>query len=130
MRLLVDAQLPVRLVPLLIELGHDVVHTSELPNGNRTPDREITRIAEVQDRIVVTKDRDFVDGHLLSGAPRRLLLVSTGNIRNDDLMDLFAGYSDAWLVRSRTSTSSNWTAPSSSSTGDVRVPIFGTVSAM
>ena len=67
MRLLVDAQLPVRLVPLLIELGHDVVHTSELPNGNRTPDRKITRIAEVQDRIVVTKDRDFVDGHLLSG---------------------------------------------------------------
>ena len=67
MRLLVDAQLPVPLVLLLIELGHDVVHTSELPDGNRTPDRKITRIAEVQDRIVVTKDRDFVDGHLLSG---------------------------------------------------------------
>jgi predicted nuclease of predicted toxin-antitoxin system len=79
----------------LIVLGHDVVHTSELPNGNRTPDREITRIAEARDRIVVTKDRDFVDGHLLSAAPRRLLVVSTGNIRNDDLMDLFAGYSYA-----------------------------------
>ena len=91
---LVDAQLPVRLVPLLSELGHDVVHTWELPKGNRTPDRKITRIAEVQDRIVVTKDRDYVDGHLLSGAPRRLLLVSTGNIRNDDLIDLFAGYPD------------------------------------
>ena len=95
MRLLVDAQLPVRLVPLLIELGHDVVHTSELPDANRTADREITRIAENQDRIVVTKDRDFVDGHLLSAEPRRLLLVSTGNIRNDDLMKLFAGNSDA-----------------------------------
>jgi predicted nuclease of predicted toxin-antitoxin system len=95
MRLLVDAQLPVRLVALMTELGHDGVHTSELPNGNRTPDREITRIAEVQDRIVVTKDRDFVDGHLLSGSPRRLLLVSTGNISNDDLIDLFAGYSNA-----------------------------------
>jgi predicted nuclease of predicted toxin-antitoxin system len=95
MRLLVDAQLPVRLVPLLTDLGHDVVHTSELPNGNRTPDREIAGIAEVQDRIVVTKDRDFVDGHLLSAEPRRLLLVSSGNIRNDDLMDLFARYSEA-----------------------------------
>ena len=95
MRLLVDAQLPVRLVALMTELGHDVVHTSELPNGNRTPDREVTRMAEVQDRIVVTKDRDFVDGHLLSGSPRRLLLVSTGNISNDDLIDLFAGYANA-----------------------------------
>ena len=36
----------------------------------------------------------YVDGHLLSGAPRRLLLVSTDNIRNDDLFDLFAGYPD------------------------------------
>lgn len=87
MRLLVDAQLPVRLIPLLIELGQDVVHTSELPNGNRTSDREITRIAEVQDRIVVTRDRDLVDGHLLSAEPRRQLLVSTGNIRIDELMD-------------------------------------------
>ena len=95
MRLLVDAQLPLRLVPMLIELGNDVVHTSELPDGNRTSDREITRIANVQDRIVVTKDRDFVDGHLLAAEPRRLLLVSTGNIRNDDLMKLFAGNSDA-----------------------------------
>ena len=130
MRLLVDAQLPVPLVPLLIELGHDVVHTSELPDGNRTPDRKITRIAEVQDRIVVTKDRDFVDGHLLSGAPRRLLLVSTGNIRNDDLIDLFAGYSDALPMPSTTSTSSRWTATFSSSTGDDRVLILGTVAAM
>lgn len=98
MRLQVDAQLPVRLVPMLIESGHDVVHTSELPNGNRTSDREITRIANVQHRIGVTKDRDFVDGHLLAAKPRRLLLVSTGNIRNDDLTDLFAGYSDAFAT--------------------------------
>ena len=61
MRLLADVQLPVRLVPLLIELGHDVVHTLELPKANRTPYPGITRIAEVQDRIVVTKDRDVVE---------------------------------------------------------------------
>ena len=30
MRLLVDSQLPVRLVPMLIESGHDVVHTATL----------------------------------------------------------------------------------------------------
>jgi len=29
---------------------------------------------------VVTKDRDFRDGHLLSGSPGRLLVVATGNI--------------------------------------------------
>lgn len=35
--------------------------------------------------MVVTKDADFVDSHLLRGRPRRLLLVSTGNISNRDL---------------------------------------------
>ena len=38
---------------------------------------------------MVTKDRDFRDGHLLSGSPRRLLLVATGNITNTELLALF-----------------------------------------
>src|SRR5580692_13209942 len=38
---------------------------------------------------VVTKDRDFRDSHLLQALPRRLLVVATGNIANDDLLALF-----------------------------------------
>ena len=88
MRFLVDAQLPNRLADRLTSLGHDVVHTSELADGNRTKDAEIVRIADLDDRVVVTKDRDFLDGHLLNNAPQRLLLVTTGNICNDDLVAL------------------------------------------
>lgn len=83
MRLLVDAQLPNRLADCLTSLGHDVVHTSELADGNRTTDTEIIRIADRDGRVV-----DFLDGHLLKKAPQRLLLVTTGNIRNDDLITL------------------------------------------
>jgi predicted nuclease of predicted toxin-antitoxin system len=32
---------------------------------------------------------DFRDGHLLSGSPRRLLVVATGNITNAMLLALF-----------------------------------------
>lgn len=39
--------------------------------------------------MVVTKDRDFRDDHLLRSTPRRLLLVVTGNITNDDLSEAF-----------------------------------------
>jgi len=87
-RFLVDAQLPVRLAGRLTSLGHDVLHTSELSDGNRTKDPEIIEIADRDDRVVVTKDLDFLDGHLLKGAPLGLLLVTTGNIRNDDLIAL------------------------------------------
>ncbi len=40
-------------------------------------------------RIVVTKDADFVQSFLLQGRPHKLLLVSTGNISNNDLLTLF-----------------------------------------
>lgn len=80
MKFLVDAQLPARLARFLTDADHDAVHTSELPEGNRTTDARISELADRDDRVVVTKDRDFRDGHLLTGSPRRLLVVATGNI--------------------------------------------------
>ena len=67
MRFLLDAQLPRRLAKRLAESGHDVVHTLDLPLANRTPDREIIRLADAEDRVVITKDADFVDTFLLLG---------------------------------------------------------------
>jgi predicted nuclease of predicted toxin-antitoxin system len=89
---LVDAQLPARLARLLNELGHDALHTSELPEGNRTTDVRIALLADESARVVVTKDRDFRDGHLLSGSPRRLLVVRTGNITNNALLSLVSDH--------------------------------------
>jgi len=75
--------------------GHDVVHTSQLPRGNSTTDAEVASVADVEDRVVVTKDRDFRDSHLLPGSPRRLLVGATGNIANDELLALFDQHLDA-----------------------------------
>lgn len=88
MRFLVDAQLPVRLALRLRELGHDVVHTSSLPDGNRTTDQQVASLADQYGRIVITKDADFRNSHLLTGSPAKLLVVATGNIGNDDLLVL------------------------------------------
>ncbi|MFN3752318.1 MAG: DUF5615 family PIN-like protein [Thiobacillus sp.] len=70
MKFLVDAQLPRRFCGWLTEAGHDAVHTLELPQGNRTTDNEILDIAEREQRIVVTKDDDFVQSFLITG-PRK-----------------------------------------------------------
>jgi predicted nuclease of predicted toxin-antitoxin system len=88
-KFLVDAQLPARLARLLNEHGHDATHTSELPNGNRTPDDEIAAAADTEGRVVISKDRDFRYSHFVKGRPRRLLVVHTGNISNNDLLYLF-----------------------------------------
>ena len=61
MRFLVDAQLPKPLSDFLQTVGHDSVHTLDLPDGNRTSGDEINRISVEQERVLVSKDTDFVD---------------------------------------------------------------------
>lgn len=89
MKFLIDAQLPQRLARWLSEAGHDVVHTQGLPAGNQTEDGEITRLSLAEQRVVVTKDEDFVNSIHLQQAPHKLLLISTGNINNAELLKLF-----------------------------------------
>lgn len=89
MNFLVDAQLPRRLCRLLIAAGHDAAHTLDLRNANQTIDAEINSLSIQQERVVITKDSDFVDSFLISKQPWKLLLVSTGNISNKDLEALF-----------------------------------------
>jgi predicted nuclease of predicted toxin-antitoxin system len=74
----------------LAAAGHDTLPTFDLPRGNRTPDRDLAGLALQGDRVLVTKDRDFVVSHLLRGEPPKLLLVTTGNIGNDALSRLLA----------------------------------------
>lgn len=90
MKFLVDAQLPRRLGAWLRDRGHDALHTFDLADGNRTTDMEICRLADSDQRVVVTKDADFVSSHELRGSPKQLLLVSTGNIPNDQLLAIWA----------------------------------------
>ena len=65
--------------------GCDAIHTFDLPQVNRTTDEQIKELSEREQRVVVTKDADFVDSHLLHRRPAQLLLFSTGNISNRDL---------------------------------------------
>ena len=84
MKFLVDAQLPKRLVRLLKEAGHEAIHTSQLPERNATTDSDIIVLATKEQYIVITKDEDFVNSYILRRLPPKLLLISTGNIRNVD----------------------------------------------
>jgi predicted nuclease of predicted toxin-antitoxin system len=81
--------LPRRLAREMAALGHDVTHTLDLlPLGNRTPDGDIAKLAANENRVVVTKDSDFVTSFVLRHVPPKLLLVATGNISNEVLFRL------------------------------------------
>lgn len=85
MKFLVDAQLPRRLVSQLRAAGHEAIHTLDLTLGNRTPDSVINELSIREGYVVITKDADFVNSFLLHQEPHKLLLISTGNIKNSEL---------------------------------------------
>ncbi|MGH1392927.1 MAG: DUF5615 family PIN-like protein [Trichormus sp.] len=89
MKFIVDAQLPVRLANFLKSLNYDTIHTRDLPEQNSTSDIEINAISIQQKRILITKDYDFVNSFLTIQQPYKLLLITTGNINNSELENLF-----------------------------------------
>ncbi len=82
MRFLIDAQLPRRLVAVLHQRGHDAVHTLDLPEGNRTPDDRLCDLCGSDERVLISKDRDFVDSHLRAEGRQAGRATQTAGIRN------------------------------------------------
>ena len=89
MKLIVDAQLPARLCEILNQLGLESIHVDALPKGDETSDIEITKFADRENLIVVTKDFDFYHSYMTLGKPKKLFLITTGNLKNRQLFNLF-----------------------------------------
>jgi predicted nuclease of predicted toxin-antitoxin system len=85
---IIDAQLPFKISQLIKEKGHDVIHTDDLKQKEKTTDNEIRNIAHNENRIVITKDTDFLNSFFLNNNPQRLLIITTGNINNRKLFEL------------------------------------------
>lgn len=94
MKFLIDANLSYKLARVLITKGFDILHTDNLPNKERTTDNELRKLSVAQNYIIITKDSDFFDSHLIQGIPPKLLFVTTGNIPNKVLLTLFDKYFD------------------------------------
>jgi len=95
MKFIVDAQLPLKLSQLLKWRGFDSIHTLDLPSKNKTKDSEINDISIEQKRVLITKDLDFLESLLISNKPYKLIFVVTGNITNQELLELFSKNIDA-----------------------------------
>ena len=89
MKFIVNAQLPKSLSDLLNRKGLDSIHTLELERKIKTTDNQILTIASKEERIVITKDTDFLESFIVKSIPQKLILVKTGNIHNKLLLQLF-----------------------------------------
>jgi predicted nuclease of predicted toxin-antitoxin system len=89
-KFIVDAQLPKSLSDFFNRKGHDSIHTLELPDKNQTKDNFIKKLSIIEERVVVTKDIDFLESFLIKFEPKKLILIKTGNIHNTQLLKIFS----------------------------------------
>jgi len=90
MKFIVDAHIPKKLSLFLEWKGYDSIHTLDLPNKNRSKDNEINQISVDEKRVLISKDLDFIESLLISNKPYKLIYISTGNITNKMLLDIFS----------------------------------------
>jgi len=95
MRVLCDVHLPYRLVSLLRARGIDATHVNKILGGSKSTDSEIAAHVDAKDMVLITKDGDFRDSHLLRGTPTRVLRVTLGNLSNDELIALIEAHWEA-----------------------------------
>lgn len=79
MRFLIDAQLPPGLCAWFAERGFDAEHVAHVLSG-QTPDAMVVDYATWNDRVLVSKDDDFVTR--FPGRSYRLIWLRCGNITN------------------------------------------------
>ncbi len=90
MKFILDAHLPKKLSEFLVWKGHDSLHTLDLPNKNRTKDSEINQLSIEEKRVLISKDLDFIESLLISNKPYKLIYLTTGNITNKALLQIFS----------------------------------------
>jgi predicted nuclease of predicted toxin-antitoxin system len=85
-RFVVDAQLPPRLARWLGDGGHEAVHVQDLPGGLTLPDAALWDFARCEQRVVISKDKDFLDLAAVRGTPPKVMVIGLGNASTSALL--------------------------------------------
>jgi len=87
MKIKLDENLPLPLVSLLIELGHDL-HTLHDEGLIGHSDREIWEASQKESRFLITQDMDFSDlRRFAPGSHCRILLVRLSSPNRENLVE-------------------------------------------
>ena len=88
MKFVVDNQLPSALAEWVRRRGFDCQHVLDLELGNAT-DSEICRYAEGEERVVISKDEDFLYFAKRPETRIQVIWVRLGNCRTAALLSAF-----------------------------------------
>ncbi|MBN2649485.1 MAG: DUF5615 family PIN-like protein [Prolixibacteraceae bacterium] len=66
----------------LIALGFDTIHVNEILDKSETKDSDLSKYADQNDYVFITKDSDFRDSYFVKQSPKKLIKINLGNIPN------------------------------------------------
>jgi predicted nuclease of predicted toxin-antitoxin system len=75
-------------VKFLESKGYNAFHVNSLPDKWYTKDNYISKYADLNDFILITKDADFRNSYFIKKTPKKLIKVNLGNISNAALIDI------------------------------------------
>lgn len=88
MKVLLDVHISFKVSKILQSIGYETIHVNSLPNKWYSSDAEITKFADENEMILISKDQDFLNSYLINKKPFRLVKINLGNISNKDLIEL------------------------------------------
>ncbi|MCB0635079.1 MAG: DUF5615 family PIN-like protein [Lewinella sp.] len=86
MKVLCDVHIARKVVRFFQQNGVEATHVNDILDSWYTSDKAIADYADEHKLVVLSKDRDFRNSHHLKKSPRRLLLISLGNISTANLI--------------------------------------------
>lgn len=89
MKILCDVHIAYKLVAFLKSKNIEAEHVNNILQKWFTKDRDICRYADEHDYVIVSKDIDFRNSHLISNTPLKLIRIVLGNISTKELIRIF-----------------------------------------
>jgi len=88
-----DVHLPISLSKFLDSQPNcSSVHVNQILQKWNTTDDAICKYADENKLVVVSKDSDFINSHLINKTPKQFIRIVLGNIANNELIKLFSNY--------------------------------------
>jgi predicted nuclease of predicted toxin-antitoxin system len=84
--ILCDVHNPYKLVSLLQTKGYDAIHVNNLPEKWYTPDSAIYDFANKNGYVVITKDNDLRNSHLINNTSKKLIRILLETVSNNSVM--------------------------------------------
>jgi predicted nuclease of predicted toxin-antitoxin system len=72
----------------LRSLGFTAIHVNEILNNWFSSDSMISKFADENDLIVISKDSDFRNSFYIKKSPKKLIKINLGNISNESLIQI------------------------------------------